>query len=42
MNWWENYFDEIYYKIYSPFESEPERLKKEALFIEKALELKED
>lgn len=42
MNWWENYFDEIYYKIYSPFDTKPERLKKEVLFIEKVLELKKD
>jgi ubiquinone/menaquinone biosynthesis C-methylase UbiE len=42
MNWWENYFDEIYLKIYFPFVDKPERIKKEVDFIEKALELKKD
>lgn len=37
--WWENYFDEIYLILYK-FLDEPERVKREVDFIEKALELK--
>jgi len=38
MEWWKNYFDEIYLEIYS-FLDNPELNQKQADFIEKALEL---
>lgn len=41
MEWWEDYFDEIYLRLYK-FLDNPERVKREANFIEKALELKRD
>ncbi|MEO0266975.1 MAG: class I SAM-dependent methyltransferase [candidate division WOR-3 bacterium] len=41
-NWWKNYFDEIYIKIYSKYDLEPERIKREVDFIEKSLELKKE
>ena len=41
MNWWKDYFDEIYLKIYS-FLDNLEAIKKQADFIEKVLELKKD
>ena len=42
MEWWQNYFDEIYLKLYSPKVDNPKRIKREVDFIEKALNLKED
>ncbi len=39
MDWWKNYFDEIYLKLYSFLEN-PEAVKKQCDFIEKAMELK--
>lgn len=41
MNWWKNYFDEIYLKIYS-FIDTPESNQKQVEFIEKTLELKKE
>lgn len=41
MDWWKDYFDEIYLKLYS-FLDNPEAVKKQCDFIEKALELKKD
>ncbi len=41
MDWWKDYFDEIYLKLYSFLEN-PEAVKKQCDFIEKAMELKKD
>jgi cyclopropane fatty-acyl-phospholipid synthase-like methyltransferase len=39
-NWWDGYFDEIYYELYREFDLKPEKLEAEINFIEKSLELK--